>query len=102
MGRLSDKVFAERAIRNAARDEFDMNLEQVKADLDARSVGGRIADKVSEEARFAYEEAVAVAQDNKGVLAGTLAALLVWFLRNPIIQALDSLLDDKGENQEEE
>ncbi len=101
MGKLSDKVYENRAARDAVRTLFDERLARVKGDLETRSVGGRVADKISEQARGAYEEARAVAGENKGVVAGTFAALALWFLRNPIIAALDHVLSDANIDDEE-
>jgi len=101
MGKLANKVFEERATRNSVRSAFDARLSQVKTDVEARGVGGRIADRVSEEAREAYEEVLAVAGDNKGVVAGTIAALAIWFLRNPLIASLDRLLIADTDEEEE-
>lgn len=92
MGKLADQVFEQRAQRNAARGEFDGRLALVKQDLEARGIAGRIADKVSEDAREAFETALEVADDNRGVVAGTIAALAIWFLRNPIIAWIDGML----------
>ena len=79
--------------RDSARARFDARLAVVRADVDARGVGGRIADKVGDEARDAMEEAMAVARESKGIIAGTIAALALWFLRNPIIAWAEDLLE---------
>jgi len=101
MGKLADKVFEDREARNAVRSLFDDRLTRIRGDLETRGVSGRVADKISEQARSAYEEARAVAGENKGVIAGTFAALALWFLRNPIIAALDHLLGDAHTDDEE-
>ena len=97
MGNLADKVLEDRRLRNAIRRDFDMCLATVKQDLEARGVGGRIADKVGQEAALAIENAKSVAGDNKAVIAGTIATLAVWFLRNPLISWLDSLLSEDND-----
>lgn len=102
MGKLSRKVFEDRAIRNAARQGFDSRVASVKADLAARGIGGRIADRASQQARDAYDEAMAVAAESKGIIAGTLAALAVWLLRGPIVASLDRLLGHDNDYHEEE
>jgi len=78
--------------RDSARARFDARLAIVRADLEARSVGGRIADKIGEEARDALDEAIDVAKESKGVIAGTIAALALWFLRHPIIAWAEELI----------
>lgn len=81
------KLGEDRALRNSARGLFDTRLEQVKADLAARGVGGRIADKAGSEVKAALSEAKAVAADSKGVIAGTVAALGLWLFRKPLAEA---------------
>lgn len=83
-----------RAVRNAARSTFDTRLSQVKADLAARSVGGRVADKVTDDAMAALDEAIDVAKESKGIIAGTAALLALWFLRNPIVSRVTEMLDN--------
>ena len=83
-----------RAARNSARAYFDTSLEQVKSDFGARSVGSRITSKVKEDAKAAAVYALDVARDNKGVVAGTLAALVLWFFRNPIIEWIERHFGD--------
>jgi len=106
MGRLGDQVQADRAVRDAARGAFETRLTQIRSDLEARGIGGRIADRLGQEARDAFDEAMDVAEQNKGVVAGTIAALALWFLRNPIIAWLEGLLghdaetDDQGDTSE--
>lgn len=89
--------------RDSAKARFDARLGIVRADVEARGVGGRIADKIGEEARDAMEETLAVARESKGIIAGTLAALAIWFLRNPIIawaEELLALMPDKENSSE--
>lgn len=99
MGKLADKVFEDREARDAARTEFDTHLSQVKQDLESRGIAGRIADKVSDDARDVFDDAMEVAAQSKGVIAGTIAALAIWFLRNPIIAWLEGMLSDGSETE---
>lgn len=90
-----------REVRDRARAAFDAQLQQVKDDLAARGVGGRIADRVGQEALMALDHTLEIAGESKGVIAGTLAALALWLLRNPII-ALVTGLFDTGEEKDSE
>lgn len=82
---------ADRDTRQAARAVFDAGVNQVKDDLAARGIGGRIADKAQGEALAALDEAVAVAKDSKGIIAGTVAALALWTFRAPLLSAAQKL-----------
>lgn len=85
------RLSEDRAQRSAARRLFDTGLAQVKADLAARGIGGRIKDSVVQQADKAVHTGIAVARENKPVVAGTIALLLVWLLRNPLGKLLGRL-----------
>jgi hypothetical protein len=87
------KVAEAGAARNAAREAFSAQLEQINSDLEARSVRGRIADKVTDDARAAVYHALDVANESKWVIAGTAGALLLWLLRNPLMSWLEEILN---------
>ena len=82
-----------RAARDAIRADFDARLATVQGDVAARGVGGRIADTAADTAHDIIDEAIAVADANRGIVAGTIAALTVWFLRNPLLELATHLLD---------
>lgn len=89
---IETKVLADKALRDSTKLAFDSRLAQVKLDLEARSIGGRVADEVVDRAKLVFDEGVDVAQEHPGVIAGTIAALVLWILRNPIIGWLDHIL----------
>ncbi|HCB79546.1 MAG TPA: hypothetical protein DEP68_12355, partial [Erythrobacter sp.] len=49
-------------------------------------LGERALDRVREGATDLYDEALDVAEDNKGALAALIAAIVVWFARHPILE----------------
>ena len=85
MGKSEQRLGEDRSVRNSARAVFDAGVAQVKGDLAARSVGGRVLDAAIGEVRGAVAEGLAVARESKGIAAGTIAALALWFLRGPIL-----------------
>lgn len=78
----------DRHLRNSARALVEADIAHIRADLAQRSLGARAADRIADGASEVYDEAVEVAADNKGALAAIVAALVLWFARNPIIDAL--------------
>ena len=92
------RLAQDRATREAALAVFNADLTQVKNDLEARGIGGRIADQAGHEVRAGFNEAVAIAEDSKGIVAATIAALVLWFLRNPLIDGVCSLLGDQPDD----
>jgi hypothetical protein len=101
MTRLAE-LAAARSAREASRAVFDANLARVKADLEARGLGGRIADRVGESAAGALDETLDIIDSNRSVVAGTIAALRMWFLRSPIIAGAERLLGRGDPDQKEE
>lgn len=93
---MSDRRSIEnlRSARNDARALFDARLEQVKSDFSARSIGSRITGKLQEDAKSTAVYALDVARDNKGIIAGTLAAVVLWLFRNPIIEWIERHFGD--------
>ena len=78
------RLAEDRANRKVARGLFDSRLTQVKADLAARSVPGRIKAKATDEMAKGIEQGVTIAKESKGIIAGTVAALALWFFREPL------------------
>lgn len=87
-----------RSARNAAHEAYRSNLTQVQEDLAARGVGGRIADRAGE----VLAEAGEIANENKSVVAGTIAALALWLLRGPIIDQLGRLWSEYKERNDDD
>jgi len=89
---LEARVLAEKAARDGAKQTLDLRVKKVKQDLEVRGIGGRVADEVVGRAKVVFDEAAEIAEEHPGVIAGTIAALMLWILRNPIIGWLDELL----------
>lgn len=78
------KLTQYRALRDAAWANVHADLDTLRADLTAHGVGERIKDRAAEEAHDAWDNARDVATEHKGVVAGTILALVAWLLRGPI------------------
>lgn len=85
MNEAERRLSEDRATRRSARGLFDRRLAQVKADYEARGIPDRIKAKAADETTKALDTALDVASESKGIIAGTVAALMVWFFRNPLI-----------------
>lgn len=92
----AERFREDRDTRQAARAVFDAGVTQVKGDLAARGIGGRIADKAGDEAKAALGEAIEVAKDSKGIIAGTVAALTLWTFRVPLLALVRDLWGKSG------
>jgi hypothetical protein len=94
----------ERANRDEARAKLDSEIARIRGDIEQRGIGGRIADEATAKVLAALDDAGRIASDSKGVIGGTIALLILWFLRKPILSALAGLmgldeLDEKGHGQ---
>ncbi len=97
MNEAEQRLLADRANRKAARALVDGGVVQVKADLTARGVGGRIKDKAFGEVEDALTTGIEVARENKPVIAGTIGLLLVWFMRAPLGRLFSRLFGSKSD-----
>ena len=86
MSKGEAQLLKDRATRERAKAALDNQLAQVKADLAAKGLGARATQKVVEGSREAAEIGLDVARERKGVIAGTIGALLLWLFRKPIAQ----------------
>ena len=98
---MSDKLEFEmkedRALRDAAMALVKADIEHIRSDVSGRGLGTRIADRVSEVSTDVFDEAVEIAEDNKGVLAALAGALVLWFARNPILELFGFHTGDDAE-----
>jgi hypothetical protein len=81
-------MLEDKYLRDSAKALVTADIDNLKADFAQKSLGERALDRVTEGAMEIYEEAIDVAEDNKGALAALIAAVVVWFARNPILDAL--------------
>lgn len=97
---------ADRANRDAARRVFSKRLERIKADIEARGIGSRVAGTMVEEVSGAVDMGLDVARERKGLIAGTIGALLLWVFRQPLIAGAASLFEhftgEQGAEDEDE
>lgn len=84
---MANRLERAKAARNAAHQAVLDQIAQVRTDLAARGVGGRIVDRAGESLNAAKD----VARAHKGIVAGTLGLVTLWVLRKPII-AMGTLL----------
>ena len=99
------QMVEDRYLRDSARALLDADIEHLKSGLSQRGITERALDRVKDGAIDIYEDAVEVAEDNKGALAALVAAIVVWFARNPILSllGLEEYSDDAaGEHDEVE
>ncbi len=75
---------AKRALRDAARIKFGASLAEVKADAAPAKLAARVRQELTYRARDVAVQAIEVASDNRGVIAGAATLLALWFARRPV------------------
>lgn len=90
-----------RAARDAAREAFDAQMLRLRGDPEAQSIGERVSERVGQDARNALHHALDIAAESKGVIAGTAAALTLWFARGPIVSWIEQQLAAHSQRKEE-
>ena len=101
MTRRLERMLEDQRLRDAARALVEADVEHLKTDLRVRGLGARALDRIAEGASDVYDEAVDVAEDHKGVLTALIAAVFIWFARNPILSLFDRDEDDAEPDEED-
>ena len=58
-----------------------------------------MADRLGDGARELADDALDYASDNKGMVGAAIAAVVLWFARGPILDALGDLFADDDEEE---
>ena len=100
MSGLEQRLADDKALRDAALALFKADLALVRADLAERGIGARVADRLGESAMDIVDEGIDYAEENKGKVAAGVAALVLWFARRPILDALGRLIGTDEDDAE--
>ena len=94
---LERQLREDRMLRDAARALVEADVANLRASLAGRSISSRIIDRIGDGAADVLDEAVAAADNNKGVIATLIAAIVLWFARHPI---MDLFADGKSSDED--
>lgn len=100
MSRLRIRLAQDKALRDAALNLFTNDLRVIRNELNARTVGARLVDRLGDGATEILDDAIDYAEDNRGKVGAIVAAALLWFGRRPILRAAglaDEYEDDDPE-----
>jgi len=78
MSRAEDTLAELRAQRNAARRDLLARYQSAREMTKPAKLAKRLRQDVEIHARNAMGQAVEIASDNRGVLVGTISALMLW------------------------
>ncbi len=88
MSNLEKQLVEDRMLRNAAKAVLMADIEHAKNTLSPEGVAERVAGRIGDGAKDVFEVAKTHADDNRGVLAALIGALLLWIVREPILEIL--------------
>ena len=105
MTRVKAEYHRDRALRDAAKTNLDNDMEFMKADVERRGIGTRLADYATDNSQRAARNASAFARDNTGSVAGgtaiLFAALAAWIFWDPLMRMVDEMLGREPEGEDD-
>ncbi len=99
MSNLERRLQEDRAMRDAAKQNFLADIAHTRAALSGSGIANRVAGRVGEGARDVFETAKEQADDNRGIVAALIGALVLWLGRGPLLELLN-LNGDHGEEED--
>lgn len=101
MTRLPDRFIEDRAVRDAARSVLAEDIDLLRASLAEQGIASRvssgvtstISDRLRAGAHDVFSEVKAQAGERKGLLALLVAAVILWFSRSALFDAIEELLE---------
>ncbi len=88
----------DRLLRDSAKALFLADVDRIKADFEAKTLGKRAFDRAKDGASELLESAQAKAGDNVGIVALLFGAVALWFARHPVLSAFAG---NDGDEQDE-
>jgi hypothetical protein len=96
MNGADDELSRLRDERNAARADLLTRVNAARTLASPKALGQRLRHDVEHHARGALSQAMEIAGDNRGVLAGTVSALLLWAARRQVLSGAAMLAPRAG------
>ena len=94
------RMLEDKHLRDSARALVEADVEHIKADFANKGMAKRALFRLRENAGELYDEALDVADSNKGAVAAVFAALIVWFARNPLLDMVGLGVEQDDERTE--
>ncbi|MGB3470121.1 MAG: hypothetical protein WBA51_04795 [Erythrobacter sp.] len=86
MSRLPDQFYQDRALRDAARTVLKADVEHARSTLSGKGIASRVGSRIGDGAKDVLEMAKVHAEDKRGIIAGLIAAVTLWFMREPLLE----------------
>ena len=101
MSELERRLTEDKMLRDSALALFKADLALVRADVNEKGIGARIGKRLGEGTMETLDDAIDYAENNKGKIAAGIAAVVLWFARGPILDAIGRHIGDEDEDEEE-
>lgn len=109
MTRLPDRFIEDRALRDTARAVLTEDIDRLRASLAEQGIASRVSTGVTQTissrirtgARDVLAEARVQAGERKGLLAGIVAAIVLFLARGPILDWIEELLESDFDEDDE-
>lgn len=95
MSKLEEQFLEDRALRDSARAVLLADIEHARTSLTPKAVSERVTGRIGDGAKDVLEVAKTQADDNRGIIAILIGAVLLWLARGPILEILG--LDPESE-----
>ena len=109
MTRLPERFVEDRRLRDSARAVLTEDIDRLRASLAEQGIASRvstgvtstISSRIHTGARDVLAEARTQAGERKGLLAGIVAAIVLFLARGPILEWIEDLLESDFDEDEE-
>jgi len=88
MTKLDPQFLEDKALRDAARAVLVADIDHARETFSAKGVATRVGERVGDGAKDVLEVAKTQADDNRGILAALIGAILLWIGRDTIFEIL--------------
>lgn len=88
MKSIEERFYADRALRDAAKAVLLADIDHARTSFSAKGVADRVGTRIGEGAADVLDTAKDVANDNRGIIAALIGAILLWLGREPLFEAL--------------
>ena len=95
MSRLEERYEKDRALRDAARAVLLDDVDHARTNLTPNAIAGRVTSRIGNGAKDVLDVAKDKAGDHRTLIAAIIAAVVLWFGREPIRDLFDSLFDQE-------
>jgi len=108
MTRLPDRFIADRQLRDTARAVLTEDIDRLRESLAEQGIASRvstgvtstISERLRAGARDVLAEVRTQAGERKGLIAGIIAAIVLFLARGPILEWIEDLLESDYDDDE--